>query len=380
MDNTTNTGTRRIVFLTGTRADFGKLKPLIQVCRESSALEVHVFATGMHLQKKYGNTIDEILNCGFENVFRFMNHTKEESMDRTLAKTIEGLSGYVSEYPPDLLVVHGDRVEALAGAIVGALNNVLVAHVEGGELSGTVDELIRHSVTKLSHLHFVANDEARRRLVQMGEQQETIFVIGSPDIDIMMSDQLPTLDEVKRRYEISHESYSILMFHPVTTEYDQMQLYATSLVDAVLECDESFVVIYPNNDRGSDYILNELRRLEGHPRFRIFPSVRFEYFLTLLKNSDYIIGNSSAGIREAPYYGVPCVNIGTRQQNRAHHEGIYHTGYAREEIAEGMKLAKQGGTAKELIFGDGKSAPRFLNTITEESFWSTCKQKRFRDI
>jgi len=151
---------------------------------------------------KYGNTVDEVRKEGFRNIHTFINQTSSMPMDVVLANTINGLSNYIQEFRPDMIVVHGDRVEALAGAIVGALNNILVAHIEGGERSGTVDESMRHSISKLAHLHFVANKEAEKRLVQMGENKSQIFIIGSPDIDIMLSKSLPSLQKVKRRYGI----------------------------------------------------------------------------------------------------------------------------------------------------------------------------------
>jgi UDP-N-acetylglucosamine 2-epimerase (hydrolysing) len=371
---------RRIVFLTGTRADFGKLKPLIETCLKSGDFEVHVFATGMHMQAKYGSTVDEIRKCGYPNIFCYINHTSEETMDRTLAKTIEGLSGFVAEVMPDLIVVHGDRVEALAGAIVGALNNIRVAHVEGGEVSGTIDELIRHAVSKMSHSHFVANDEAQNRLLQMGEQENSVFVIGSPDIDIMKSETLPGLQEARARYDITFATHAILMFHPVTTEFENMGEHARAVVEAVLECGDEFIVIYPNNDRGSGSILAAYEKLRGSARFRIFPSVRFEFFLVLLKHATYIVGNSSAGVREAPYYGVPCVNIGTRQNNRVQHGEIHHCGYGKDEILRAIEAARISKPEKLRLFGDGTSAPRFLAILRDPAFWAINRQKQFRDF
>ena len=150
----------------------------------------------MHMQKLYGHTYIEIEKCGFKNIHSFENHTHETTMDLTLAKSIEGISSIAKELEPDLIIVHGDRVEALAGAIVGSLNNILVAHIEGGELSQTVHEMIRHSVSKLCHIHFVANNMAKKRLVQMGELESSIYIIGSPDVDIMFSDKLPNTSEI----------------------------------------------------------------------------------------------------------------------------------------------------------------------------------------
>ncbi len=371
---------KKILFLTGTRADFGKIKSLIQILEEQPGFEVFVFVTGMHLQKEYGYTLIEIERCQFKNVHTFENHTHETTMDLTLAKTIEGLSAYVKTISPDMILVHGDRVETLAGAIVGSLNNILVAHIEGGEVSGTVDELIRHSVSKLSHIHFVSNEAAAKRLKQMGEIKSSIFTIGSPDIDIMFSEELPSLEIVKDYYQIPFERFAIVMFHPVTTEAVSMQLYADDFVEALLSDTHNYVVIYPNNDLGSQYIIDGYQKLKENPRFRVFPSLRFEYFLTLLKNSQFIIGNSSAGIREAPYYGIPIINIGTRQQNRAIHSDILNVDYGRTTIAAALQTIDQHQVKKNKTdFGHGNSAQLFLETIGNEDIWSVNHQKQFRD-
>ncbi|AYN06662.1 UDP-N-acetylglucosamine 2-epimerase (hydrolyzing) [Flavobacterium sp. 140616W15] len=372
---------KKILFLTGTRADFGKIKPLISILEDQPEFEVFVFVTGMHLQEIYGYTLIEIERCNFKNVFIFENHTHETTMDLTLAKTIEGLSNYCKSIKPDMIVVHGDRVETLAGAIVGSLNNILVAHIEGGEVSGTVDELIRHSVSKLSHIHFVSNTEAAKRLIQMGEISESVFTIGSPDIDVMFSNTLPSLETVKEYYQISFENYALVMFHPVTTEFQVMQQAAKVFVDCLLQDYRNYVVIFPNNDLGSQFILDEFKRLRQNTRFRIFPSLRFEYFLTLLKNSQFIIGNSSAGIREAPYYGIPIINVGTRQQNRVINADIVNTGYSMVSIKEALSIINSHKVkVKTTDFGQGNSKKMFLDSLKKNDIWQLNHQKKFKDI
>ena len=372
---------KKILFLTGTRADFSKIKSLIQILEKQSGFDFFVFVTGMHLQEEYGYTLIEIERCNFKNIHTFENHTHETTMDLTLAKTIEGLSGYVKTIQPDMIVVHGDRVETLAGAIVGSLNNILVAHIEGGEISGTVDELIRHSVSKLSHIHFVSNEAAAKRLMQMGEVNSSIFTIGSPDIDIMFSDDLPKVEEVKGYYQIHFDTYAIVMFHPVTTEANEMKQYTDNFIDALLKDRHNYVVIYPNNDLGSQYIIEGYKKLKGNARFRVFPSLRFEYFLTLLKNSQFIIGNSSAGIREAPYYGIPIINIGTRQQNRAIHADIVHVDYSSESISDALELIDHHKiNINETDFGQGNSSELFLKSIKNKAIWGINHQKQFKDI
>ncbi|SFJ09563.1 UDP-N-acetylglucosamine 2-epimerase [Olleya namhaensis] len=371
---------KKIVFLTGTRADFGKVKSLIQILESQSQFEVHIFVTGMHMLEEYGYTLIEVERCGFKNISTFNNHTHEATMDLTLAKTISGFSEFIKTINPDLIVIHGDRVEALAGAIVGSLNNILVAHIEGGELSGTIDELIRHSTSKMSHIHFVANDKAKERLEQMGELPKSIYSIGSPDVDIMFSENLPSLEVVKAYYNISFDDYAVAMFHPVTTEHDQMERYAKQFVEALIKSEKNYVVIFPNNDLGSQIILEVYQTLKSHSNFRIFPSIRFEYFLTLLKKSKFIIGNSSAGVREAPYYGIPTINVGTRQANRVLLGSIINTSYNAEDILKAINDKKEFEIEKTEIFGKGNSAEAFLKTLLMEDLWETNHQKQFMDI
>ena len=371
---------KKIVFLTGTRADFGKIKSLIQILEVHKHFKPFVFVTGMHLMETYGYTLIEIERCNFSNIQAFKNHTGEATMDLTLAKTIEGFSNYIKKSQPDLIVVHGDRVEALAGAIVGALNNILVAHVEGGELSGTVDELIRHAVSKMSHIHYVSNKSAKSRLIQMGEVENSIKVIGSPDIDIMFSNNLPNIEDVKNYYEIPFSNYGLVMFHPVTTEFYKIEDHTQNLVSALLEDDKNYVIIFPNNDLGSTNIINAYKKLHNNTRFRIFPSVRFEYFLVLLKNSRFIVGNSSAGIREAPYYGIPTINIGTRQKNRAMHSHIINTSYKSQDILNALKLKHKKIKKDNYTFGLGNSAQLFIESLIEGSIWTLNTQKQFVDI
>ncbi|PMM40268.1 UDP-N-acetylglucosamine 2-epimerase [Vibrio splendidus] len=370
---------KKILFLTGTRADFGKLKSLIQKVEDHQKFEAHIFITGMHMIAKYGMTAIEVEKAGFKSLYKYINQNGHDSMDVVLSKTIQGLSDYVKELQPDMIVVHGDRVEAMAGAIVGSLNNILVSHIEGGEISGTIDELIRHSVSKMSHLHFVSNESAKTRLIQLGELESSIFVIGSPDLDIMTSPNLPTLDDVKRRYDIPYENYSVFMYHPVTTEVDQLERHISNAVDALIESEEDFVVIYPNNDHGSGIVINELSRLNDNHHFKVFPSVRFEHFLTLLKNADLMIGNSSAGVREVPFYGKPSINLGSRQDNRANAKSIVNVKEVTAEILDAMKGIEELSFDPELEFGNGKSDQLFLEVIENETTWSTSQQKQFID-
>ena len=370
---------RRIVFLTGTRADFGKLKPLMLTLQADDAFDLRVFVTGMHMLAKYGYTCEEVERCGFRNVYKYINQNRSDGMDHILAKTISGLSDYVNETSPDLLIVHGDRVEALAGATVGALNNVLTGHIEGGEVSGTVDELIRHAVSKLSHIHFVANERARLRLIQLGERDDSIHVVGSPDVDVMNSQSLPPIAEVRRHYDFSFARYAILVFHPVTSELDDLRRQVKVLVDHVIGSHRNYIVIYPNNDQGSEVILAEYERFTGLPNFRLYPSMRFEYFLSLLKHADFIVGNSSAAVREAPHFGVPALNLGSRQNNRVCCPSIVDAAIDPGALAAAAARLPEVPRQPHVLFGNGDSAARFHELLRMSAFWNTKTQKYFVD-
>jgi UDP-N-acetylglucosamine 2-epimerase (hydrolysing) len=370
---------RKVVFLTGTRADFGKMKSLMRKLQDDVEFEPSIFVTGMHMLSKYGYTCEEVEKAGFRNVYKYINQNSNDKMDHVLAKTISGLSDYVNEICPDLLIVHGDRVEALAGASVGALNNILVGHIEGGEVSGTVDELIRHAVTKLSHIHFVANDSAKVRLAQLGERENVIHVIGSPDIDVMNSDSLPPMHRVQEHYGFDFSTYGILMFHPVTSDLGNLQRHIGTVVDQVIATGDNFIVIYPNNDQGTDVILKEYSRLETLPNVRIYPSMRFEYFLTLLKNASFILGNSSAGVREAPHFGVPAINLGSRQCNRVSCDSVIDADIEPSAISGALRRVRGISRRPRSLFGSGKSAERFHTIIKCPTFWQQQTQKYFMD-
>ena len=371
---------KKIIFLSGTRADYGKLKPLIKVASDKPSYDVHVFVTGMHMLEKYGATAREILKEVW-NVYLYNNQAFSSHMEIVLSNTIFGFSHYVKEIKPDLIIIHGDRVEALAGAVVGSFNNIIVAHIEGGELSGTIDELIRHSVTKLVHIHFVANEEAKKRLVQMGEVESSIHIIGSPDIDIMFSDTLPSFEEVFKYYEINFSRYAILIYHPVSTEKDKIERHIKALVDAVIETNFNYIVVFPNNDPGSEIIFEEYKRFQGLSNFKVYPSIRFERFLVLLKNCTFIIGNSSVGIREAPIYSVPTINVGNRQNNRFSHESIFSVEEDKDEILKSIKKIVENSYSfsPSYFFGDGNCIPKFVEVLKNKGFWETRTQKQFVD-
>ena len=372
---------KKIVFITGTRADYGKIKSILIKLQKKKIYEVSLFVTGMHNLKTYGSTYDEIYKDKIKNITRFKNQNKNDAMDVVLSKTINGFKKYVNTKKPDLIIVHGDRVEALACAIVGAINNIKVGHIEGGEISGTIDGVLRHSISKLCNFHFVTNNSAKKRLIQIGEINSNIYTIGSPDVDLILRKDLPSLESVKRRYEIKFSNYAIGIFHPVTNEIHNLKKEINIFVNLIIKSKKNFILIYPNNDTGTNIILDEYRRIKSNT-VKIFPSIRFEYYLSLLKNSNFIIGNSSSGIMEAPYYGIPTIDLGNRQLNRPKLDSITNLSFNQKKIERYINYFsnKKIKYKKTLFFGKGNSSKKFIQILNKKNIWKSQSIKQFNEI
>lgn len=371
---------KKIMFISGTRADFGKLKSLILRLQKNKNFKIFVFVTGMHLLQEYGMTWLELKYAKIKNVIKFNNQKFNTPEDQIFANTINGFSKCLKNIKPDLVVVHGDRVEALSAAVTSLLNNVSIAHIEGGEVSGTKDEIIRHSISKLANFHFVSNKDAIKRLLQLGENRSNIFKIGSPEIDIFKSRDLPSLAKAKKKYSINFNNYAILIYHPDTEEIRTLDKDINIILNSLLESKINYIVIHPNNDPGSNYILNAYKKFKKFDNFNFFPSMRFEYYITLLKNADFIIGNSSSGVREAPAMGIKSINLASRQLNRSKAESIINCRLTKKSILDSIKNLKNIRTKKTYFFGNGNSDLRFQNILLKKSFWETRKIKKFIDI
>ncbi|MFN3161834.1 MAG: UDP-N-acetylglucosamine 2-epimerase [Rubinisphaera brasiliensis] len=369
---------KKLLFLSGTRADFGKVEPLARAAQDSG-YDVTFFVTGMHMLEKYGLTKVEVHRT-FPKVAEFVNQRQGDTMDTILSKTILGFSDYVMEAKPDAVFVHGDRVEAFAGAIVCATNYIPCVHIEGGEVSGTIDEMFRHCNTKLSSSHLVSSDSAKHRVMALGESEDQIHVIGSPELDVHLQPSGVTLDEVRDRYQITFEDYGICIFHPVTSEVESMGQQARDLFRSLEQSGREFVIVAPNNDPGSEAIFEAIDKLPKE-RFRVLPSMRFRHFSELMKNASAFVGNSSAGVREVPFLGIPSLNIGTRQTNRALSEEMQNCLAEDDEAIQaflrdvwGKRLPRHSG------FGSGRATERFMALLNSGAFWNSPLQKNFVDI
>ena len=369
---------KKILFVTGTRADFGKMKPLAVAARDAGHA-VTFFVTGMHMLRRYGLTKLEVARVDGVDRSEFVNQREGDTQDRILAATITGFSAYLAEERPDLVVVHGDRVEALATSLVCAINYVRCVHVEGGEVSGTIDEIYRHCNTKLCTAHMVSSEAARRRVVRLGESPERVFVMGSPELDAHLRPSGVTLDQVREHYAIPWSDYGIAIFHPVTSEAESMEKQASDLFGALEQSGRNFVVIAPNNDPGSEAIFSVIDRLPT-TRFRLIPSMRFAYFSELLRNAGAMVGNSSAGVREAPFLGLPSLDIGSRQTNRSVSVSITSADASHSAtIRRFLKDTWGHQFTSDKAFGAGNAAQRFVEILDADALWTLPKQKQFFD-
>ncbi len=369
---------KTLLFVTGTRADFGKMEPLAVAARDAGH-DVHFWVTGMHMMDRYGLTKVEVARTKGVGVHEFVNQKEGDPQDQILAKTVMGFSDFVAEMKPDLVVIHGDRIEALACALVAATNYIRSAHIEGGEVSGTIDEIFRHCNSKLASHHFVSSKDAKTRVMKMGEPEDAIYVIGSPELDFHSAPSGVTIDAVRDHYDLPAGEFGIVVFHPVTSEAETMGQQARDLFAALDASGKSFVVIAPNNDPGSSDIFDVLNDLPKD-RFRILPSMRFGHFSELMKNAAAMIGNSSAGVREAPFLGTPSLDIGTRQTNRAQAPSLRSVAAADRAGIDAF-LAEEWGKRYDRhdAFGRGDAAARFADIVSDAAFWEGDLQKRFHD-
>lgn len=369
---------REILFVTGTRADYGKLEPLALEA-VYAGFPVTFFVTGMHMMEKYGLTKTEVHRSGLFNVVEYINQRSDDPQDLVLAKTILGFSDFLQEMRPDLVVIHGDRVEALACALVCSMNYIRCAHIEGGEVSGTIDEIFRHCNTKLSTMHLVSSTTALERVTRLGEPRSSVEVIGSPELDIHARPSGISLQEVRDRYEIPSDDYGVCIFHPVTSECDNIGAQAEALFTALQDTGRYFVVILPNNDPGAREILQQIDALPSE-RFRVLPSMRFRYFSELLKNAKVLVGNSSAGVREAPYLGIPSLDLGTRQTKRTIASSVSKAcAFDRSALVKFVKNEWGKRYERDDSFGTGTACEKFRDLLLSDRFWTRPLQKYFAE-
>lgn len=338
---------RRICVVTGTRAEYGLLSRLIRMIDESEKAQLQLIATNMHLSPTYGETYKEIEADGF-NIDRKIPIIEEGKNDavatlKSMAKAVSSFADAFNELEPDLVVLLGDRYEVLAAAEAALIEKIPIAHIHGGEVTeGAYDDAIRHSITKMSQLHFPSIEPYRKRIIQMGENPERVFTVGAIGVENIKRIPLLTKDEAEQSIGFALDKNTILVtYHPVTLGPDSMKRYIDAFI-SVLEERKDLRIIFtmPNSDNGSEVIVDAINKFVSNNKKRAvaFKSLGLKRYLSVMKAVGAVVGNSSSGIVEVPSFGVPTLNIGDRQKGRLAAESVVNCGTDKDSILNGLNI------------------------------------------
>jgi GDP/UDP-N,N'-diacetylbacillosamine 2-epimerase (hydrolysing) len=362
---------RTIATLTGSRGEWGYIRPILKCIDQDPGLDYRIIATHMHLLPTFGSSVREIERDGFhvdERLHMTFDGYNAVTMTKSLGVLMLELPTVLQKMRPDILLLAGDRGEQLIGAIVGLHLGIPVAHIQAGEISGNVDGIVRHSITKLAHIHFAANEEFGQRVRNLGEQDFRIFVTGAPLVDELVQGQYTSEKELRVKYRLPESERLVLTVqHPVTEEEDSAGEQVEATLQALMELDWPAIFVYPNADAGSEQIRQALSAVK-RPRVRMFRNLPRQDYLGLMRIASVMVGNSSSGIMEAPSFGTPTVNIGRRQNGRPQASNVINVGYQKAQIIEAVKQAttpefmKQARSAGN-PYGDGNSSARIVDIL-----------------
>ena len=375
---------RKILYITGTRADYGLMKSVLREIENHPKLELELIATGMHLMPEFGMTINEIKKDGFKihEIAATYEQDNKQSMANFVGKFIQLLTDKVKKIKPDIILLLGDRAEMLAGAIVGTYLTIPVAHIHGGDISSTVDEIVRHAITKLAHIHFPATEKSAERIIKMGEESWRVHVVGAPGLDLIVNEKLLSKEEICKNLSLDPKKPIFLVIqHPVTMEIEQAEKQMRETMEAITHLKQQTVVVYPNADAGGRKMVEVIKEYEKYPFIKLFKNIPHKEYLSLMKYAAVMIGNSSSGIVEAPSFKLPVVNIGTRQEGRERANNIIDADYDKEEIKKAIKKAlspefKEKVKKCKNPYGDGKTGERVANILDKIKIDNRLLQKK----
>ena len=339
---------RKICVVTGTRAEYGLLCRLMQLIQESPDTQLQVIATNMHLSPKYGNTYQEIEKDGFtiDCKIPIIDESAPDNAVTTVKSMATALSGFADAYnqlKPDLVVVLGDRYEILAAATAALIERIPIAHLHGGEVTeGAYDDAIRHSITKMSHLHFTSTEEYRMRVIQLGEQPDRVFYVGAPGVENIKKFPLMSKEEVEESINFRLDENTILVtYHPVTLGEHTAEKDIKEFIRALEERKDLRVFFtMPNSDTGSKVIVDAINEFVANnpDRSIAYKSLGIKRYLSVMKYAGAVVGNSSSGLLEVPSFGIPTLNIGDRQKGRMAADSVYNCETDKESIMKGLEV------------------------------------------
>jgi GDP/UDP-N,N'-diacetylbacillosamine 2-epimerase (hydrolysing) len=360
--------TRRVCYVTGTRADFGLLRSTLKALASHPSIDLELIVTGMHLDATHGETVQEILDAGLKIGARVpvpLRPATGATMARNIGRMVQAFVDHLEPNPPEAMLLLGDRGEMLAGAIAGAHLNIPVAHIHGGERSGTVDEPVRHATSKLSHLHFVSTQAARQRLVKMGEHEDNVWVTGAPGLDGLTTTPRRGREALCAEASLrADRPVALMVWHPVLQESEQAGASTQLLIKAILARGMQVVALMPNSDAGSDSIRAALLEYADSTSVRLRTHLPRDEFIAWMACCDVMVGNSSAGIIEAASFGTPVVNIGTRQNLRERNANTIDVPAEPSSVAQALETAlRVGRYPLNNIYGDGRAADRIVDIL-----------------
>lgn len=376
---------RHIAVLTGKRGGYGAMKPMLRAIAADPTLRLSLIVTDQHVNPRFGSTAAEVARD-----FRIAAAVDMEQIDGSsvarataLGLCLNRMPAVLAELRPDILVLYGDRGEVLATAVAAIHLGIPIAHLQGGDLSGNVDELMRHALTKLSHLHFPSTQESAERIRRMGEEDWRIHVAGDNHVDPIVAGDYSDEQTVRQRYDIAEgESPIVILQHPETTRRRDHYADMRAILEAVLERQCRTIIVYPCSDQGYDEIVRAIGEFESHPGVSVHRNIDAPDFWGLLAIAGAMVGNSSAGLIETPYFRLPAINVGQRQLGRSHAENLIHCDADRRSVAGALAVAMEDPGFRERVancsqpFGDGLAWQRVVEVLRTVAIGADLLNKR----
>ena len=373
---------RKITITTGTRAEYGILRPILNEITQRKKLQLILIVTGTHLSKRHGMTINEIKKDKFKiyQTFKFLpNDDTGFSAAKSLGGGVVQFAKIFKKVKPDINLILGDRDEMLASAIAAYHMNIPNAHIHGGDVSGSIDEYSRHAITKISNIHFAATEKSKRRIIKMGENPKFVYLTGSTSIDELRNNKILSKSQFEKKYGFKlTKNLIVLVQHPVTTQIASTKKHIQNTLKAIEYFGYRTIIIAPNSDAGSNIIFQNIKQFANSHNFvRVFSSLPRSDFLCLIKNCGALVGNSSSGLIEASYFGTSVVNIGIRQQGREKSHNVLD---AKSEsiisIKRTISRALKKNTKPSYLYGVGTSSPKIAQYLEKIKLSSELIEKR----
>jgi len=368
---------RKICVLTGSRSEYGILRPVLFSIKKHPSLQLSIIATGMHLSPQYGHTVSEIENDGFTidaKVDMLIDSSKGIAMAKSVGIGIIGLAQALETILPDIIVIAGDRIEPLALVIAAIYMNIPVAHIHGGDKSigGHADDSVRHAITKMAHIHFAVSEESGNRIIKLGEDPTKVFIVGAPALDTILNEPLVNMNLLCEKYDLNPlRPILMVVQNPVTREAEFAADQMKETMEAIVSIQQQTIVIYPNSDMGGRKMIEVINDYKKYSFIKIVTNMPHVDYLSLMKISSVMIGNSSSAIIEAPSFKLPVINIGSRQEGRQRANNVIDVPYNRNLIVSAIKTAVSDENFLKRVevckspYGDGTAGKKIANILSD---------------